>query len=546
MTSPKQPARAPAPGSRRTGRRRAADAPVILMPLDTAAGRSLQRQVYDGVREAILAGRLPPGARLPSTRTLASELGVSRTTVVAAFDQLRAEGYVAGRHGDGTRVRAAVPDAVLDIGRTAPSRRRPPAPAAIAGAIGTRDPETTRTAPVRLSERGSMLVRAGAQMAPSDGRTPAPFRLGVPAVDAFPARLWARLTARRWRHGDVHLGDADPGGEPALRAAIATYVANARGTRCTADQVIVVSGTQQALDLTARVLLDVGDAAWLEDPGYPGARAAFASAGARIVPVPVDDEGLDVSAGERAAPDARLAYVTPSHQFPLGAVMSAPRRLSLLAWARRSRAWVVEDDYDSEFRYSGRPLPCLQGLDASPRSPGEPTRVLYVGTFNKTLVPGIRMGYLVVPDVLTDALRAARAAADRHPPTFTQGVLADFIGEGHYARHVRRLRALYAERQSVLLAAAAEELSGVLTLTPDPAGLHLVAWLPPSVSDIAAEHAARVHGVEVSALSRYTITPSATPSRQALLLSYAAFDERAIRAGMRRLRRALGTLRVER
>jgi GntR family transcriptional regulator/MocR family aminotransferase len=316
-------------------------------------------------------------------------------------------------------------------------------------------------------------------------------------------------------------------------------VVNARAARCTAEQVLVVSGAQQALDLVARLLLDPGDPVWMEDPGYYGARMAFAAAGARQVPVPVDAEGLEVAAGERAEPHARLAYVTPSHQFPLGAVMSAPRRLALLSWARAADAWVVEDDYDSEFRYQGRPLPCLQGLEAERRSPDELARVIYVGTFSKTLAPGLRLGFLVVPDELVDAFRAARAAIDRHPPSLAQAVLADFMAEGHFARHVRRVRALYAERQAVLLAAAAETLAGLLTLEPDPAGLHLVGWLPDGLSDTDVAEAAAVEGVVVSPLSRQVVGAHAGgPGRGALLLGYAGFGPGQLRSGVRRLRRA--------
>jgi GntR family transcriptional regulator/MocR family aminotransferase len=521
----------------RAGRRRTADAPTLLLPLDPAAHRPLHRQLYDGLRDAILAGRLLPGARLPSTRTLAADLRVARTTVSLAFDQLRVEGYVVGRRGGGTRVRDTVPDTLLDV-RPGGTRKALSVPGSRLSRAESREPN----AESRLSARGSMLVAAGAVLAARGGTPPVPFRLGVPALDAFPAPLWARLTARRWRRGSIYLGDADPAGDPALRAAIAAYVTNARGARCTADQVFVVNGTQQALDLVARVLLDPGDAVWVEDPGYAGAQAALVGAGARIVPVPVDDEGLDVTAGERAAPHARLVYVTPSHQFPLGAVMSAPRRLALLAWARRRGAWVVEDDYDSEFRYTGRPLPCLQGLDAEQRAPGEAARVIYVGTFSKTLVPGLRLAYLVVPDALVEAVRAARITTDRHTPTLAQGVLADFIDEGHYARHVRRVRALYAERQAMLLDAAGETLHDLLTLAPDAAGLHLVGWLPPTVSDVAAAAAAEAEGVEVLALSRCTLAPSSSPRRGALLLSYAGFDGDAIRSGIRLLRRALDAM----
>ncbi|NIU73839.1 MAG: aminotransferase class I/II-fold pyridoxal phosphate-dependent enzyme, partial [Gammaproteobacteria bacterium] len=312
------------------------------------------------------------------------------------------------------------------------------------------------------------------------------------------------------------------------------YVGNARGVRCVADQVIVVGGTQQGLDLVARVLLEPGDAAWVEDPGYPDSVAALRAAGARPVPVPVDDEGLDVSAGERLSPGARLAHVTPSHQFPLGSVMSIPRRMALLAWARRARAWVFEDDYDSEFRYTGRPLPSLQGLDVERRPAATPACVVYAGTFNKTLVPTLRLGYLIVPGELVDPLRSARAVIDRHAPSFEQVVLADFIGEGHYVRHLRRMRALYAERQAELLAAADALLSGRLTLEPDAAGLHLVGWLPADSNDVAASARAREAGVETYPLTRFRLTPCARESRGALLLGYAPFDREAIRDGARR------------
>ncbi len=517
----------------RTRRRRTAGGAELMVALDAASTRPLHQQVYDALRDAILDGRIPPGGRLPSSRVLAAELGVARNTVMLAFDRLRVEGYLAGKRGGGTRVRTVIPDTTLAVarrerGRTAGART--PAPPA----------ETAEPRAPRLSGRGEILVAAGRPVAARGGTKPVPFRIGIPAADAFPAEAWARLAARRWRQGRVPLGEIDAGGDPELCAAIAEYVVNARGVRCTAAQVLVVTGTQQALDLTARVLLEPGDAAWVEDPGYPGSRGALAAAGARLVPVPVDGEGLDVAAGERLAADARLACVTPSHQYPLGAVMSAPRRLALLAWARRADAWVFEDDYDSEFRYEGRPLPSLQGLDAEHRRPGEPARVLYAGTFNKTLVPGLRLGYLVVPETLAEPLRSARAATDRHASSFEQGVLADFLGEGHYARHLRRVRALYAERQAELLAIAEDEgLSEHLALAPDPAGLHLVGRLAPGTDDVAAAAAAREAGVEVYAISRYVLASPVPESARGLLLGYAAFTRDEIRDGVRRLANAL-------
>ncbi|MEP6574113.1 MAG: PLP-dependent aminotransferase family protein, partial [Gemmatimonadota bacterium] len=359
---------------------------------------------------------------------------------------------------------------------------------------------------------------------------------GLPAIDAFPAAAWARLSARRWRTGGVFHGHASTAGDRALRTVIATYLTSSRGARCSPEQVMIVHGAQQALDLIARVLTNPDDQVWMEEPGYPGASAALAAAGAEVVPVPVDEEGLDVAAGLRMAPQARLAYVTPSHQFPLGSVMSASRRLALLTWARRNSAWIVEDDYDSEFRYGGRPIPCLQGLDAERESSA---RVVYVGTFSKTLSPALRIGYLIVPPDLLEPFRMALAVASGNSPTLDQSVLADFIGEGHYARHVRHVRALCAERQQALLASARRELSGLVDLVPDAAGLHLVGWLPKGISDLAASEAAGSAGVEASPLSRYA---AKSVTRGALLLGYAAFDSRSIEAGVGRLARALGRL----
>jgi GntR family transcriptional regulator/MocR family aminotransferase len=507
---------------KRVPRTRVADAAPLLVPLDFTARTPLHRQIYDGVRAGILAGRFAANMRLPSTRVLAAELGVARNTVVLAFDQLVAEGYLRARRGGGTRVRAAVPDSLISVRGARPAVRVLRETAAPAAASPSPVPARWARIMARDPEFGAR--RDGAIV---------PFALGMPAVDAFPAELWARITARRWRSGEVFLGHAATAGDDALRNAIAAYVTSARGARCRAEQIFIVSGAQQALDLAARVLVEPHDDVWIEDPGYAGARAALAGAGARVIAVPVDDEGMDVAAGLRAAPNARLAYVTPSHQFPLGTIMSASRRLALLTWARRVGGWVVEDDYDSEFRYAGRPIPCLQGLDTEGGGAG---RVLYIGTFSKTLAPALRLGYLIVPDALIDAFRVARAIAGGHAPTTDQGVLADFIGEGHYVRHVRRVRALCAERQQSLLEAASEEIGSAMRLAPDAAGLHMVGWLRPGASDEAATEAALRERVDVVPLSRYA---ASTPPRGALLLGYAAFNESETREGVRRLARAL-------
>ena len=324
----------------------------------------------------------------------------------------------------------------------------------------------------------------------------------------------------------------DAAGYRPLREAIAAYVRAARAVRCDAEQVIIVSGSQQGIDLTARLLLDSGDQAWVEEPGYPTGRAVFAAAGVRLCPVPVDSEGLDVRAGASRAAGAKLVYVTPSHQFPLGMTMTLPRRLALLEWARRTGAWVLEDDHNSEYRYTSRPLAALQGLDAA-------GQVIYLGTFSKVLFPALRLGYLIVPPRLVDAFLAARTIMDRHPPTAPQAALADFIADGHFARHVRRSRALYAERQGVLVAAA-RAIAGTLDVGPAEAGMHLVGRLGGECDDRNVAIAARACGVEVSPLSAYHFRPG---GRGGLLLGYAAYTERDIREGVQRLARALGALR---
>ncbi|WP_241758630.1 MocR-like pyridoxine biosynthesis transcription factor PdxR [Pyxidicoccus parkwayensis] len=483
--------------------------------LDGSTGAPLQEQLAEALRGAILAERLAPGTRLLSTRVLAEQLDVSRNTVLNAYARLLAEGYLVGQTGSGTYVARELPERLLSVRREA-----------------AREPARRTDAP-RLSKRGAAVAEGAAKVeSPSSGMGPGrmAFRPGIPALDAFPSELWGRLLHNRWQRSWHDLMSHVPAaGYAPLRRAVADYLATARGVRCVPEQVLIVNGTQQALSLAAQVLLDPGDSVWVEDPGYVPAHGVFAAAGAVRVPVPVDAEGLDVEAGQRLCPDARLAVVTPAHQFPTGVVMSERRRKALLAWAARSDAWVLEDDYDSEFRYEGRPLPSLQGLAPD-------ARVLYTGTFSKVLSPALRLGYLVVPESLVDAFSAARGTFDRHSPVLDQAVLADFFTQGHFSRHVRRMRVLYAARQQTLVEAARRELRGLLDVQPLHTGLHLVGWLPEGVDDSAASERAERAGLWAYALSDFRLE---SRGRGGLVLGYACVPEAELTEAVSRLARAL-------
>jgi GntR family transcriptional regulator/MocR family aminotransferase len=352
-------------------------------------------------------------------------------------------------------------------------------------------------------------------------------------VDEFPLRIWSRIAARRQRAMTTgQMVHPPAGGYAPLREAIVTHLATARGVRCDAGQVIIVSSAQEGLDVACRTLLDPGDPVWLEDPCWAGSRGVMISAGARTVPVPVDRDGLMVERGIALAPAARLVYVSPSHQYPLGVTLSLERRLSLLAWAARAHSWIAEDDYDSEYRYTGRPLTALQGLDRA-------GRVLYIGTFNKTIFPALRNAYLVVPPALVEAVLRMRSIGAQHEPPVEQLILTDFIMEGHFARHLRRMRSIGRERRDALLAAARRDLGGLLDIEQTETGLHAVGWLPPGIDDVAASEAAGRHKVEAIPLSR--CYQAACP-RAGLVLGYAGLKPHEISAAVRRLAAALGSL----
>lgn len=481
------------------------------LTLQRKTGETLSRQIYSRIRSMILTGQLGPGMRLPSSRDLATGLNLSRWTVQNAFEQLLAEGYLEGRVGSGTYVTGPLPSVAAGhqnaSGRDLIAKKR---------GISRLGAEFLGTEAKLLGRKRIGLSNA--------------FRTGISALDKFPTVIWGRLMAKRWREGgDSLLGYLDPAGYRPLRDAIAGYLGAARGIRCLPEQVVIVAGSQQALDLAARVLVDPGDRVWLEDPGYLGARGALTAAGARLVPVPVDEEGLNVTAGIRLASKARLAYVSPSHQFPTGATLSLSRRLALLEWAIHRDAWILEDDYDSEYRFRGRPLAALQELDSD-------GRVIYIGTFSKTLFPALRLGYIVPPIDLVDAFVAARHISDRHSSGLEQATLTDFIVQGHFARHIRRMRRLYESRQKILLDAARGELADHLTLKPADTGMHLVGWLRDSLDDQSAAQRAAAYQIEVTPLSWYSLRET---HPGALLLGYGAVPEDEIAVGVRRLAEAL-------
>lgn len=477
---------------------------------DPHSREPLYRQLYQKLRHQILTGAFAAGQQIPASRTLAADLCVSRNTVMNAIEQLIAEGYLEGEAGTGTFVTGVVPEEMTSVDLAAP-------------AATVRKPRT-----VRWSMFGTCVTGPGTRPE-TWTTTPAPFRPGIPAFDRFPFQIWTRLVNRCWRRrsGDL-LNYGDPAGFMPLRRAIADYMGLARGIRATADQVIIVSGAQQGIELTARLLLDRGDEVWMEEPGYFGMWTALHMQGATVVPVPVDDSGLDVQRGIARAPHAKMAYVTPSHQFPRGVTMALGRRLELIKWADKTDAWIVEDDYDAEFRYTGRPIPALQGLDRH-------DRVIYLGTFTKVLFPALRLGYLVVPPDLVDRFSAAKAAVDRLCPRPDQAVLAEFIDEGHFARHIRRMRMLYAERAEALVDSSTKYLAGALAVAKPQAGMHTIGWLPEGASDRAVSRRAAEAAVFTWSLSACYRQDEDPKPQSGLILGFAPYSAAAIAEAVRTL-----------
>jgi GntR family transcriptional regulator / MocR family aminotransferase len=472
------------------------------------AGEAAYRWLYGSLRSAILERRLVPGGRLPATRDLARQYSLARGTVVSAFEQLKSEGYVEASVGSGTYVSRVLPEQWLQVSPHSETRR-----------------ESRQARNPALSAYGRRV-----QAFPGyEDRPLRAFRANLPALDLFPIELWAKIANRSLRRAPVRqLMGCDALGYLPLRQAVAEYLTASRGVKCRGEQVAIVSGVQEALDLAGRLLLNPGDRVCAESPGYIGAHLVFRACGAKISEVAVDREGARTQ--RLPTRGVRLIYVTPGHQFPLGTTMSLGRRMELLEWARRSGAMIFEDDYDSEFRYSGRPIPAMQGLGAA-------GLVLYAGSFSKVLFPALRLGYVVLPEELVERVAALKSITSRHCPVLEQAVLAEFITEGHFARHVRRMRELYAERLGVLLEEGRRELRGVLELSEVEAGLQTVGWLR-GVSADAAVRVAHARGVDVTSLASY-----GGRGLQGLQLGFAAVRPPEIRRGVRELRVALESVR---
>jgi GntR family transcriptional regulator/MocR family aminotransferase len=475
----------------------------LHLPLDRTNGTPIFRQIYHGLRRAILDGRLRPGQRIPSTRSLATDLGVSRLPVLSAYEQLLHEGYLVGRTGSGTFVTRSLPDHLLK------------SPAAARLTPSTRPSTRPRERPVPN------------QPTPTNWSLPAvPFQAGLPALDLFPRAAWAKLVARQVRAETAdQLAYGDPAGLRNLRVAIAEHLRTSRAVRCDADQILIVPGSQAALRLAATTLLEPKDRVAIEEPGYFGAHRAFRAAGAQLVPVPVDEEGLHVATLQRRGSTIRAVYVTPSHQYPLGMTMSASRRFALLDWASRQQAWILEDDYDSEFRYVSRPIGALQGMDAN-------DRVIYTGTFSKALFPAVRVGYVVVPPPLWTRFLQSRFAFDIFTPTLYQRALAEFLQAGHFARHLRRMRSAYLERRDALLRGLDRHCGELLQVYNSDAGLHVTVLLRDDSDDHGVAARLGRSGLATTALSNSYVGPV---RRQGLLLGFGCASPQRLLAATRTL-----------
>ncbi len=476
--------------------------PFVNIRFDNSSAVPLYKQLYEGIKESILSGRLKGGLKLPGTRTLAEEFRVSRNTIILAFEQLIAEGYIKGKAGAGTYVAEDVPDKIM-----VKEKRRANA---------------ENSLPQLMSNSGLKAVIASQRFMPENNIVP--FQHGIPSVDDFPFDTWLKVMNKTMRSiSTKKLADIDGTGYKDLREEIAVYLRTYRAVNCTPEQIFIVNGSQQGLYLISRILMKEKDNVLLEDPFYFGVRNAIGSSGVNIIPVPVDDEGLQIDHAIKNIRSANFIYTTPSHQYPLGSVLSTSRRLKLLEYAGENNVWIIEDDYDGEFRYTGSPLPSLQGMDRW-------GRVIYIGTFSKVLFPGLRLGYIVLPSAeLVDLLAAERLVIDRQSPIIEQIVLAEFMKEGHFTRHIRKMRMLYKERQEFLINEIRKEIGSLIKVQPSASGMHLLAWLPEDLDDKEVSKELRCNNVTAQALSNCVLQ---TKRKPALILGYTAFNKEKIKWGV--------------
>lgn len=480
------------------------------LSIDRSDPSPLHRQLFINLRDCILQGIIKPGTRLPSTRLLAQDLEVSRNTVLSAFDQLMAEGYLESRVGAGSYISSQLPDDLLHLKKN--------------------DVKTSSNPrQIKLSKQAEALRPTASKSPYHQG----PFAPGRPELNQFPFETWSRLLGKHWRRPKIEYLSGNPvGGATALREALAEHLGQTRAVKCSPDQVIVLSGSQQAIHLVIRAFAEPNDPILMEDPGFPGIRNSILAAGAEPIPVPIDEQGFKLEDAKLLAPTARLACLSPSHQYPLGPTMSLQRRLEILNWAKQNDKFVLEDDYDSEYRYTGRPLSSLQGLDTD-------NRVLYVGSMSKVMFSGLRIGYLVVPEDLVNVFLALRRDIDGHSPAVAEAALAEFISEGHLSAHIRRMRTLYQTRQGTLVSLIQSKCSDFLTVEPQECGMHLVAFLRPDIADKEVEAHCRKEGLMLRALSTFYKGPN---RKNALIIGFAGTEKKAMPALVDQLTTILNTV----
>jgi GntR family transcriptional regulator/MocR family aminotransferase len=489
--------------------------PLVAIHLNFKLKIPLYKQLYTALRGAILSGNLKGGQKLPGTRTFSNELKISRNTVVLAFEQLMIEGYIKGRVGAGTYVTNDIPGKFLF--KNQPVQKN-----------------TIKLSPFKpVKKLGDLdLIRRNI----SEDKI-IPFQTGLPALEDFPFSTWVKLINKTGSYFPfLQFGYKDSTGYKPLKDAIANYLQTYRAVNCSSGQILIINGSQQGLDLISRVMLKKGNNVLVEDPCYFGTTASLLSSEVKVHPTPVDNEGIDIDYAEKKYPEPDFIYTTPSHQFPLGSTMSISRRLKLLEYANKNNAWIIEDDYDSEFRYSGSPLPSLQGMDKF-------GRVIYLGTFSKVLFPGLRLGYLVLPaSEMMEPFAIVKSITDRQSPAFEQIVLSKFIEEGHFTKHIRKMRILYKERRDFLIEEIKKEFNGSLEVKLSGAGMHLVAWLPEGYNDKKISKIALQNNLLVYPVSEYKIKFNQKPG---LILGYTAFNQNRLKQGIQILKKVFHDYKLQ-